>query len=84
VSSNWVTPKMRVYAGRGAVFSDNQVTIKSGEFKGCGRGYYLDAKALLKTFVEILAVLNLLWRTNKVRMLTVGRPGMDSPVHKSI
>jgi hypothetical protein len=53
VSSNWVTPKMRVYQGRGVVFSDNQVTIKSGEFKGRGRGYYLDAKALLKTFVEM-------------------------------
>ena len=53
VSSNWVTPTMRVYEGRGVDFSDNQVTIKSGEFKGRGRGYYLDAEALLETFVEV-------------------------------
>ena len=53
VSSNWVTPRMRVYEGRGVDFSDNQVTIKSGEFKGRGRGYYLDAEALLETFVEM-------------------------------
>jgi hypothetical protein len=52
VTSNWVTPKMRVYEGQGVEFSDNQVTIKSGEFKGRGRGYYLDADTLLKTFME--------------------------------
>ena len=52
-SAKWVFMKMQPYINRGVQTPVNKITIKSGEFKGRGRGFLFDEQLLIETFVSL-------------------------------